>query len=43
MIIGDAGVTNVFDLLGHGGIERMIVYPPIFWLMAFGGFLVKKD
>ncbi|MEJ2250709.1 MAG: DUF998 domain-containing protein [Candidatus Lokiarchaeota archaeon] len=43
MIIGDAGVTVVFDLIGHGGTERMIVYPPIFWLMVFGGFLMKKD
>ena len=26
--------------MGHGGAERMIVYPVMMWLMAFGGYLL---
>jgi hypothetical membrane protein len=42
MIIGDAGNTGVFGPIGHGGAERMIVYPSMFWMMAFGGYLLAK-
>lgn len=40
MIVGDAGNTAVFGPIGHGGAERMIVYPPMLWLLAFGGYLL---
>ena len=40
MVIGDAGNPGVFGAMGHGGAERMIVYPVMMWLMAFGGYLV---
>jgi hypothetical membrane protein len=40
MVIGDAGNPGVFGAIGHGGAERMIVYPVMFWLMAFGGYLM---
>lgn len=43
MIIGDAGFTEIFGIIGHGGAERMIVYPPILWLMLFGGYLLGKS
>ncbi len=34
---------SVFYLgLGPGGMERMIVYPALMWLAAFGGHLVTK-
>jgi hypothetical membrane protein len=39
MVIGDAGQPAVFGPIGHGGAERMIAYPPMFWLLAFGGYL----
>jgi hypothetical membrane protein len=40
MVIGDSGATAIFGPIGHGGAERMIVYPPMFWMMAFGGYLM---
>jgi hypothetical membrane protein len=40
MIIGDSGSPAVFGPIGHGGAERMIVYPVMLWLMAFGGYLM---
>jgi hypothetical membrane protein len=40
MFIGDMGFTIVFGIIGHGGSERMIVYPPILWLVVFGGYLI---
>ena len=40
MIVGDAGNPAVFGPIGHGGAERMIAYPAMLWLLAFGGFLM---
>jgi hypothetical membrane protein len=40
MVLGDAGNAGVFGPIGHGGAERMIVYPAMLWLMAFGGYLM---
>lgn len=40
MVIGDAGNPGVFGPIGHGGAERMIVYPSMLWMMAFGGYLM---
>lgn len=40
MIVGDAGNTAVFGPIGHGGAERMIIYPVMIWLVAFGGYLL---
>jgi hypothetical membrane protein len=42
MVIGDGGDPSVFGSIGHGGIERMIVYPPMVWLIAFGGYLMGR-
>lgn len=36
----DFGIMNLYDPIGHGGSERMIVYPALFWLAAFGGYLM---
>jgi hypothetical membrane protein len=43
MIIGDAGNPAVFGSIGHGGSERMIAYPAIVWLLAFGGYLMARS
>lgn len=43
MIIGDAGNPAVFGPIGHGGAERMIVYPVMLWLVAFGGYLLAPS
>jgi hypothetical membrane protein len=40
MVIGDSGNPGVFGPIGHGGAERMIVYPAMLWMMAFGGHLM---
>ena len=40
MVIGDAGNPGAFGAIGHGGAERMIVYPVMLWLLAFGGYLM---
>jgi len=40
MAIGDGGNTAAFGAIGHGGTERMIVYPVMIWLIAFGGYLL---
>jgi hypothetical membrane protein len=40
MVIGDAGNPGVLRAIGHGGAERMIVYPVMLWLLAFGGYLM---
>lgn len=42
MVIGDSGNPAIFGPIGHGGAERMIVYPPMLWLMAFGGYLMRE-
>ena len=41
MVIGDAGNPSVFGPVGHGGAERMIVYPVMLWMLAFGGYLTR--
>lgn len=40
MFLGDAEIITLFGPIGHGGSERMIVYPPILWMVAFGGYLM---
>jgi hypothetical membrane protein len=39
MAIGDSGNAAAFGVVGHGGTERMIVYPVMIWLMILGGSL----
>jgi hypothetical membrane protein len=40
MAVGDAGTAAAFGPIGHGGTERMIVYPVMLWLVALGGYLL---
>jgi hypothetical membrane protein len=40
MGIGDGGNPAAFGVIGHGGTERMIVYPVMLWMMALGGYLM---
>ncbi|NUB90821.1 DUF998 domain-containing protein [Haloterrigena sp. SYSU A121-1] len=42
MAVGDAGTPAVFAPIGHGGAERLIVSPPMLWLLAFGGYLLAE-
>jgi hypothetical membrane protein len=41
MIIGDAGNPAIFGAIGHGGAERLIVYPVMLWMVALGGYLMS--
>jgi hypothetical membrane protein len=43
MVIGDSGNAAIFGPIGHGGAERMIVYPPMLWMLAFGGYLMARE
>jgi len=43
MVVGDAGSPAVFGPIGHGGAERMIVYPVMVFLLGFGGYLLGVD
>jgi hypothetical membrane protein len=40
MVIGDGGNPSVFGAIGHGGSERMIVYPVMLCLLALGGYFL---
>lgn len=42
MVFGDAGNPAIFGAIGHGGAERMIVYPPMLWLLIYGGSLMGR-
>jgi hypothetical membrane protein len=42
MVIGDSGNAAAFGPIGHGGTERMIVYPVMVWLVALGGYLLAQ-
>ena len=42
MVIGDALTPSAFGPIGHGGTERMIVYPVMLWMLAFGGYLMAE-
>jgi hypothetical membrane protein len=43
MALGDAGNAAAFGPIGHGGTERMIVYPMMLWLVALGGYLLAES
>ncbi len=42
MLIGDSGDAAAFGAIGHGGTERMIVYPVMLWMLALGGYLLGR-
>jgi hypothetical membrane protein len=41
MVIGDGGNAAALGPIGHGGTERMIVYPAMCWMLALSGYLVR--
>jgi hypothetical membrane protein len=43
MFVSDSGIIDLFGPIGHGGTERMIVYPSIIWLTVFGGYLLGEE
>lgn len=43
MILGTRTDGAVFGDIGAGGTERMVIYPAMLWMMAFGGYLMRRD
>lgn len=50
LLLGLIGITALVLLivevdlgLGLGGIERMVFYPAMFWVLAFGTYLLAED
>jgi hypothetical membrane protein len=43
MVIGDGGNAAAFGPIGHGGTERMIIYPVMIWMITFGGYLLGNN
>ncbi len=42
-LAGDIGsITAAYGPIGYGWGERIIVYPSLLWLMAFGGYLMAS-
>jgi len=41
--LSDTGFLNAYGVIGHGGSERMIVYPVLLWFIAFGGYLMASS
>lgn len=39
-VLWESGGRAWFGPIGYGGAERMIVYPGLLWLVAFGGYLL---
>jgi len=37
------GITATYSPIGHGGGERMIVYPVLIWLIALSGHLMAQS
>ncbi len=42
MIMVDSGSLDVTGSIGHGGVERMIAFPCLIWMLVFGGYLVSS-
>ncbi|MCJ7649656.1 MAG: hypothetical protein MUP85_13660, partial [Candidatus Lokiarchaeota archaeon] len=36
-------ISNIFLGLGPGGMERMIAYPLLLWIIGFGGNLMSSE
>ena len=37
VVLVDSGVVDPSSTVGHGGVERMIVYPALIWMLFCGG------
>jgi len=42
MIMVDSGSLDVTGTIGHGGVERMIAFPCLIWMLIFGGYLISS-
>ena len=42
MMLVDAEVVDPSNSIGHGGVERMIAYPALLWMLVYGGHLIDR-
>lgn len=42
MMMVDSGSLDVSGSIGHGGVERMIAFPCLLWMLIFGGYLISS-
>lgn len=42
-LLSDFDILSLYGFIGHGGSERMIVYPVLLWLVAYGGYLIASS
>jgi hypothetical membrane protein len=42
MVMVDSGSLDVSGGIGHGGVERMIAFPCLIWMLVFGGYLISS-
>jgi hypothetical membrane protein len=42
MVMVDSGSLDVTGNIGHGGVERMIAFPCLIWMLVFGGYLTAS-
>lgn len=42
MILVDGGSVDPSGSIGHGGVERMIAYPVLIWMLIVGGYLLGE-
>ena len=45
LAVGTVDDPAIFGPLGRGGVERLVLYPAMLWLLVFGGYLLgsKRD
>ena len=37
-----SGYLGMYNILGPGGLERMVYYPILLWIIAFGGYISHR-
>lgn len=42
MIMVDSGSLDVTGSIGHGGVERLMAFPGLVWMLVFGGYLIAS-
>lgn len=42
LVLGITGNPELYGPLGVGGVERMVLYPAMLWLLIFGGYMLAS-
>lgn len=43
LILGVGGNPELYGPIGAGGVERLVLYPAMLWLLVFGGYMLASD